>query len=193
MRVIAGKARRLILRSVPGFDTRPTLDKIKETLFNILTPYISGSSFLDLFSGSGGIGIEALSRGSSFCVFVDNDKNAIRCINENLAHTHLEDDALVLQKNVISAINELSIKGLKFDIVYMDPPYAAGFEKPVLEALKRADILNEDAIVIIEADKDTDMHFLEDSDFYMFREKLYKSNKHCFLRVRDALTEIQAQ
>ena len=183
MRVIAGKARRLILRSVPGFDTRPTLDKIKETLFNILAPYISGSSFLDLFSGSGSIGIEALSRGSSFCVFVDNDKRAVNCIKDNLRHTHLEDNALVLAKNVLAAISELSLKGYSFDIVYMDPPYAGGYEEAVLSTLLRSNILKEDSMVIIEADKHNELEFLKDSGFVLTREKIYKTNKHCFLKT----------
>ena len=183
MRVIAGKARRLILKSVPGFDTRPTLDKIKETLFNILAPYISGSSFLDLFSGSGSIGIEALSRGSSFCAFVDNDKRAVSCIKDNLHHTHLEEDAIVIAKNVLAAINELSLKGLSFDIVYMDPPYAAGCEEAVLSALYSSGILKEDSLVIIEADIHTDLGFVENIGFVITREKLYKTNKHCFLKV----------
>lgn len=170
------------MKSVPGFDTRPTLDKIKETLFNILTPYISGSSFLDLFSGSGSIGIEALSRGSSFCAFVDNDKRAVRCIQENLSHTHLEEDALVIAKNALAAINELSLKKFRFDIVYMDPPYASGYEKAVLDALIRSDIISDESIIIIEADKHTDLSFVENSGFMLTREKIYKTNKHCFLK-----------
>ena len=190
MRVIAGKARRLILKSVPGFDTRPTLDKIKETLFNILAPYISGSSFLDLFSGSGSIGIEALSRGSSFCAFAENNKQAVKCIQENLAHTHLSDDALVIPKNVLAAINELSLKGCVFDIVYMDPPYESGYEETVLETLKTSGIINENTLVIIEADKHNDFEFLKNSDYTVVREKIYKSNKHIFLRLNQSQNDM---
>ena len=185
MRVIAGKARRLILKSTPGFDTRPTTDKIKETLFNILQPDIPGSSFLDLFSGSGSIGIEALSREARFCVFVENDPKAVRCIQENLFHTHLSENALVLGKNVLSAINELSIKGKAFDIVYMDPPYHAGYEQDVLEALSRSGIITADSQVIIEADKHNNLDFIEQSAFYIAREKDYKTNKHFFLRLKE--------
>jgi len=186
MRVIAGKARRLILKSVPGFDTRPTIDKIKETLFNILAPYISGSSFLDLFSGSGSIGIEALSRGASLCAFVDNDPKAVRCIKENLDHTHLGEDALVIPKNALAAINELSIKRIRFDIVYMDPPYKAEYEEPVLEALARSGIIDADTMIIIEADRHNKMDFLERSQYAVYREKEYKTNKHVFLRLKDS-------
>ena len=184
MRVIAGKARRLILKSTPGFDTRPTLDKIKETLFNILQPDIPGSRFLDLFSGSGSIGIEALSRGAAMCVFVENNRRAASCIKENLEHTRLSDDALILDKNVLSAINELSIKRYSFDIVYIDPPYDLGCEQEVLAALAGSGIIDKDTQVIIEADRHNDLDFINDSDFYVFREKDYKTNKHYFLRLR---------
>ena len=185
MRVIAGKARRLILKSTPGFDTRPTSDKIKETLFNILGPDIPGSRFLDLFSGTGGIGIEALSRGSSFCAFVENAPKAVRCIQENLQHTHLEEDALVLPRNVLSAISELALKKQMFDIVYIDPPYKAGYEEPVLAALAQAGIIHADSLIIVEADKQNNLDFLEHSAFQIVRIKEYKTNKHFFLKLKD--------
>ena len=185
MRVIAGKARRLILKSTPGFDTRPTLDKIKETLFNILQPDIPGSSFLDLFSGSGGIGIEALSRGSRFCVFVENNRTAVRCIQENLEHTHLAENALVMSKNVLSAINELALRKYSFDIVYIDPPYKAGYEEETLKALADSGIIRSDSLVILETDIRNRLDFIQDSEYLIVREKDYKTNKHFFLRLKD--------
>ena len=90
MRVIAGSAKRLQLKTLDGLETRPTTDRIKETLFNMLTPYLYDCMFLDLFAGSGGIGIEALSRGGMESVFVDNNPDAVACIRENLKHTKLE-------------------------------------------------------------------------------------------------------
>ncbi|MBQ7581421.1 MAG: RsmD family RNA methyltransferase, partial [Lachnospiraceae bacterium] len=93
MRVIAGKCRSLLLKSVPGNTTRPTTDRIKETLFNILQSDIPGALFLDLFAGSGAIGIEALSRGAAHAWFVDHDPKAVRVIRDNLKFTRLEEDA----------------------------------------------------------------------------------------------------
>ena len=90
MRVIAGTARRLLLKTPEGLDTRPTTDRIKETLFNILMPMLPDAVFVDLFSGSGGIGIEALSRGARKAYFIENNQKAIACITENLEHTHLD-------------------------------------------------------------------------------------------------------
>ena len=175
MRVIAGKARRLTLKSVPGFDTRPTVDRIKETVFNILNPYIPGSAFLDLFSGSGGIGIEALSRGARIAVFVDASSKAVNCIEENLAITKLTDDAVVLRKTAVSAIHELSLKNYHFDIVYMDPPYAKGLEEETLRALEESGIIDEDTLIVIEADKKNTLPFLDETSFSIVREKNIKT------------------
>ena len=96
MRVIAGSARRLRLKTIDGMETRPTTDRIKETLFNMIHDDLYGCAFLDLFAGSGGIGIEALSRGAKSAVFVEKDKRAASCIRENLAATRLADRALVM-------------------------------------------------------------------------------------------------
>ncbi len=184
MRVIAGKARRLTLKSVPGFDTRPTIDRIKETLFNILNPYIPGSVFLDLFSGSGGIGIEALSRGARSSVFVDNSSKAVSVIEENLAFTKLAQDAVVLHKNAVSAIHELGLKKYRFDIVYMDPPYyKKGLEEETLHALKESGVVDEDTLIVVEADKNNTLDFIEKIGFTIVREKEYKTNKHFFVKL----------
>ena len=175
------------MKSTPGFDTRPTSDKIKETLFNILQPDIPGSRFLDLFSGSGGIGIEALSRGSSRCVFVENSKKAVQVIQENLEHTHLDEYAEVVPANAVAAIHALGIRGEQFDIVYIDPPYSKGYEEPVLEALAQAGIVTPDTQVILEADIHNQLDFLQDrpdSPFAVVRNKVYKTNQHYFLQLK---------
>ena len=105
MRVIAGKARRILLKTVEGLDTRPTTDRIKETLFNILQPDLPGARVLDLFSGSGALGIEALSRGAAYGVFVENSSKALQCIRENLSATDLESQARVIGMDVLSALS----------------------------------------------------------------------------------------
>ncbi len=184
MRVIAGKARRLTLKSTPGLDTRPTIDRIKETLFNIINPRIEGCAFLDLFSGSGSIGIEALSRGARVSFFVENNAKAVKCIEDNLAFTRLSDQAVVMKKSVLAAINELSLKKCTFDIVYMDPPYHAGLEEGTLKALAGSGIIDEDTLIIIEADKYNNLDFLPDTPFEIVREKNYKTNKHFFIQLR---------
>ena len=104
MRVIAGTARRLLLKTPEGMDTRLTTDRIKETLFNMLMPYLPGAVFLDLFSGSGGIGIEAISRGAKKAYFVEDSQKAINCITENVEHTHFEEQAVILKQDVFAAL-----------------------------------------------------------------------------------------
>ena len=110
MRVIAGSARSLPLKTIEGTDTRPTQDRIKETLFNMLQSDIPGCKFLDLYSGSGAIGIEALSRGAAKAVLVENSKKAVECIKDNLTFTKLADKADVMEMDVLSAINRLKGK-----------------------------------------------------------------------------------
>ena len=133
MRVIAGKARSLRLKTIEGMDTRPTTDRIKETLFNMIQPSIADSRFLDLFAGSGGIGIEALSRGASWCVFVEQQRKAAECIRENLEHTHLAERAVLMEENVMYALKRLDKKGEAFSFIFMDPPYGKLLEKDFLK------------------------------------------------------------
>ena len=133
MRVIAGKCRSLPLKTVPGRQTRPTTDRIKETLFNMLQPYLPDARFLDLFAGSGAIGIEALSRGAERAWFVEQNKAAADCIRQNLKFTKLEQQAVLLPMEAHAALQ--SLQGQEpFDCIFMDPPYDKGLEKDVLYA-----------------------------------------------------------
>ncbi|MCD8018674.1 MAG: RsmD family RNA methyltransferase, partial [Clostridiales bacterium] len=111
MRVIAGTARHLKLKTLEGNNTRPTTDRIKETLFNMLSFEVEDSRFLDLFGGSGGIGIEALSRGAREAVFVEHNRRAATCIRENLLHTHLQDKAVVMEQDFMTALRQLNRRG----------------------------------------------------------------------------------
>lgn len=187
MRVIAGTARRLLLKTPEGMDTRPTTDRIKETLFNILQEDIPGSVFLDLFSGSGGIGIEALSRGAEKAYFVDHSPKAVACIQQNLVSTRLADRALVLKQDVCSALDSIGRRGreTKADIIFMDPPYNCGYEKQVLPVLGKMPYVTADTIIITEAALKTDFSYVEEMGFVLEREKCYKTNKHVFLRVKE--------
>ena len=155
MRVIAGKARRIPLVTVKGMETRPTTDRTKETLFNMIAHGLCNCTFLDLFSGSGAIGIEAISRGVKKAVFVENNPNAIQCIMENLKKTQLEDQAEVIR------------------------------EKEVLTYLAKSDLLEKDALIIVEASLATDFSYLEELGFLMIKQKKYKTNMHVFISVEE--------
>ena len=180
MRVIAGTARSLQLITPEGNDTRPTTDRIKETLFNMIQFDIPGCVFADLFAGSGAIGIEALSRGASKTFFIENDKKAINCIEDNLRHTKLMDKAVVLKQDAVMAL-QYSIHE-PVDIVFADPPYQKGFAEMILGASKASKAVTEDTILIMEAAKEEDFSFSSDYGFEMIKEKVYKTNKHIFLK-----------
>ena len=178
MRVIAGSARRTQLKTLEGMDTRPTTDRIKETLFNMIAPYLYDSIFLDLFAGSGGIGIEALSRGAMEAVFVEKNPKAMACVKENLQKTHFERKGMTMQMDVMTALYKL--EGEKqFDYIFMDPPYKKGFEEEVLSIIDRSSICTEDTVVIVESSLDTEIPDFE--KLKVIRVKEYKTNKHTFL------------
>lgn len=161
MRVIAGKARRLKLKTSEGLETRPTADRVKESLFNMINADIYDCRFLDLFSGSGAIGIEALSRGAKSAVFVENSRICMDIIIENLKFTRLQEFADVINQDVIDAINELGARKAVFDIIFIDPPYAAGFYEPVLKAIANARILSENGYVVAESANNFDFPQVE--------------------------------
>lgn len=180
MRVIAGSAKRLQLKTLDGMDTRPTTDRIKETLFNMLSPYLYDCIFLDLFAGSGGIGIEALSRGAMEAVFVEKNPKAMTYIRENLKYTRLERKALTISSDVMTALYRL--EGEKqFDFIFMDPPYNQQLERKVLEYLAGSQLLADEGVIIVEASKDTSFDYLEELGFSLIKEKVYKTNKHVFI------------
>lgn len=179
MRVIAGKARRIQLDTPKGQEVRPTTDRIKETLFNILNPYIYDSYFLDLFSGSGAIGIEALSRGAKEVTFIENNQQALACIKDNLERTKLIKNANIYNSDVIKALKKINDK--KFDLIFMDPPYNKAFEKDVLVFLSQSDIINQNTIIIVESDLETKFDYLNELGFNTYKIKKYKNNKHIFI------------
>ena len=169
------------LKTIPGLDTRPTTDRIKETLFNILQPYMCGCRFLDIFAGSGGIGIEALSRGADFCAFIEKNRKAVKIIEENLKFTRLDNRARILGQEALTALRLLEGED-PFDCVFMDPPYGKGLEEQVLAVLKDASYVSDETLIIVEASLDTYFSYLESYGFATVREKKYKTNMHVFIR-----------
>lgn len=185
MRVIAGTARRLPLKTPDGMDVRPTTDRIKETLFNMLQSDIPGTVFIDLFSGSGAIGIEALSRGARRAYFVETANKALYCIRQNLTFTKLEDRAIVIRQEACSALRGINEDAV--DIIFMDPPYDCGHEQNVLAVLQYMPYVTKDTRIIIEASLYTDFSWLKDTAFTLVKEKRYKTNKHIFCRLEPSL------
>lgn len=153
MRVISGSARGKKLKSPSDQSVRPTLDRIKENIFNIIGFGIRNAEVLDLFAGSGALGIEALSRGAKRCVFVDNDKRSVALVQANLKTTALEKNAELLSTDAENAIHRLFSKGEKFDYIFLDPPYQQGIIQKILKQLEKCNIMQEGGILIIETDR----------------------------------------
>lgn len=191
MRVIAGSARSLPLKTLDTLDTRPTQDRIKETLFNILQTDLPGCLFVDLFAGSGGIGIEALSRGAKKAWFIENNPKAAAIIRQNLDFTNLADKADLMTTDVIRGLASLERLTDPMDIIFMDPPYEQGLEKQVLEYLSSR--IQEGACkyvdsytrIVIETKLNADFDYLPQLGFEADRIKRYKTNQHIFIRLQD--------
>ncbi len=183
MRVIAGSRRSLPLKTLEGDNTRPTADKYKETLFNCLQMDVPESLFLDLFSGSGAIGIEALSRGAKHAVLVENNKQALDIIKQNIHFTKFENEAEIVKSDVISYLSRLG--KVNFDIIFIDPPYGKGLEKEALEILSTKTFTNPDFKIVVEAKLEEDFSFIDDTKFMIYKTKNYKTNKHVFLCGRE--------
>ena len=170
MRVIAGTARSLPLKTPEGMDTRPTTDRIKETLFNMLQTYIPDCVFVDIFSG----------RGARKAYFIENAPKALACIEDNLAFTKMKDRAIVLKQDACAGLTGIYEKHV--DVIFMDPPYDQEQERRVLEQLRYAKYVSEETLILVEASLHTDFSYAEDLGFEVIREKKYKTNKHVFLR-----------
>lgn len=151
MRVITGSARGRRLKELGGMETRPTTDRVKEGLFSALQFDIEGRRVLDLFAGTGQLGIEALSRGAAGCVFVDRRAEAVGCIRENLRLTGLSDRAQVVSGESMTYLKSVREK---FDLIFLDPPYAAGLLEQALAHIARYDLLNPHGIIAAECPAD---------------------------------------
>ena len=152
MRIIAGKFGGRRLKAVPGMKTRPTTDKVKESMFNIIGPYFDGGNVLDLFAGSGGLSIEAVSRGAGQAYLIDRQYQAIKTIKENVAVTKAEDQFQIFKTDARKALTKLAEKQIKFDLVFLDPPYKQQKIVDDLLKMKTLGLLNPNATIMCETD-----------------------------------------
>ncbi len=181
MRVITGKARGRKLETLSGEKVRPTTDRIKEAIFSILQFDIEGRRFLDLFSGSGQMGIEALSRGAKEAVFVDSSKNSIAVIKRNLQSTALQENAKILN---IDSLSFLAMKNGQFDIAYLDPPYGTGLLQEALPLV--AQIMRKSGVIICESPINEKI-LSNYGEFLLDREYRYGKIKIYTFRHKDLL------
>ena len=147
MRVVGGKYRGKVLKTFQGTEVRPTSDRAKESLFNILAPHIMGATVLDLFAGTGQLGIEALSRDAKSAVFIDEREDACKLVRENLKRARLEESAKVIRSDYSTYLKRCREK---FDIIFLDPPYAEVFLENALKMITEIDILQSGGIIVTE-------------------------------------------
>lgn len=165
MRIISGSRKGLRLKGPKGNETRPTEDRIKESLFNILFDISSEDLVLDLFAGSGSVGLEFVSRGAKKVYFVDRSKNSIDCINDNIEHTKSKEESIVIKSDFDKAINLFSKKKIKFDYIFMDPPYEKGFILKGLKGISEKELLSDGGIIIVEHESKLEL----EEDLYDFK------------------------
>lgn len=186
MRVIAGSARGIQLKTIPEFTTRPTVDRVKENMFNIIQHNVYGSIVLDLFSGSGGLCIESLSRGASKAFFIEKNPKCIPVINDNIEKTRLSDRAVVVNTDFEFFLTKAKRDGLIFDIIFLDPPHKKGLGIKALEIISKNNLLNDGGIIVVEHHPDEDYPD-ECYNFNKFKFKKYGNTTLSFYKPKEEI------
>ena len=194
MRVISGSARGTILHSIDKISTRPTLDRVKESLFNIIQNSIEDATVLDLFSGSGAIAIEFLSRGAKKAYICEKSKDAVQMIYKNLEKTRLENGAVVYNIDYLECLKKLKNENIKLDIIFLDPPYKEDLAVKAIEQISNMDLLNENGIIIFETDepeRDINEIYGDKIKYKMYDLRKYGRASLIFLKERKQDGDIQ--
>ena len=179
MRVISGSARGKKLLSLEGSATRPTTDRVKESMFNIVMPYIRDAKVLDLFAGSGALGIEALSRGAAHCTFLENARDAAAVIRKNLEGTKLSDSSKPVEGDALAFLDRTQES---FSLIFLDPPYDGGFYEPVLEKIAKRGLLDRDGVLVLE--KRADTQIIVPDTMEVEKERKYGHTTVCILKMK---------
>lgn len=157
MRIISGSARGLKLATLEGTETRPTLDRVKEPLFSIIQTKIKDAKVLDLFAGSGALGLEALSRGAQNAVFTDISKRAVEVINQNIKRMKFEEKSVVLNQSYEKTLKDLASESKEFDLIFLDPPYASGLLENAIQEIISYNLLSKEGIIVVETDMESEL------------------------------------
>lgn len=183
MRIIAGRMKGTKLFTLDGINTRPTLDRVKEPLFSIINFKLEDSIVLDLFSGSGALGLESISRGAKKAYLCDNSYDAIRIIKQNVEKTKANNEAVIVSEKFEKVLNDFSLKKIKFDIVFLDPPYKTDYAEIATKIIIEKNLLNDNGIIIIETDsKEKVIEKIQNIDVTMYDERKYGRVILLFLR-----------
>lgn len=167
MRIISGVARGARLITLEGTETRPTLDRVKEPLFSIIQMHIRGAKVLDLFAGSGALGLESLSRGAESAVFADISDRAINVINQNIQKTKFADKSVVFKKSYDEVLKQMADEGKVFDLIFLDPPYESGLLENAIQDILKYNLLSKDGLVIVETDLESELQKVQNSGLHI--------------------------
>ncbi len=174
MRIISGSARGTKLYTLDGMNTRPTLDRVKEPLFNILNFDLENAVVLDLFAGSGALGLEAISRGAKKAIFCEKNRNAIEIIEKNIEKTRFTNKSLLIKNDFEKGLTYINNQNIKVDIVFIDPPYKTDLAKKSVEKILDIDILNDNFIMVIETDEpERILNDIEDMNITVYDKRKY--------------------
>lgn len=183
MRIITGKAKGCKLKTPPGLNTRPTTDRVKESIFNILSSKTQDAQILDIFAGTGNMGLEALSRHGASAVFVDQNSVSINVIRDNAHHTKLIERATIIKGDVMTALTKFSQQSRKFDLVFCDPPYNKGWAQKVTDFFRCNNLLNRHGVLVMEHDKNDVLDGYEGELFRLVRSETYGITKISFYQL----------
>lgn len=181
MRIITGKARGLKLTVPKNMDVRPTADRVKESLFNIIGTKIIGARVLDMFAGTGNLGLESWSRGAAAVTFVDESRESLRLVQSNIVKCRAEADVQVLKGSAVNIIEHLHHQGLKFDFAFCDPPYNKGWVQKVLQKMEHFQVLEDGGYLIIEHSKHDEIGVLA-ACFELVRQEHYGETLLSFIK-----------
>lgn len=192
MRIITGKAKGCKLKAPQGMNTRPTTDRIKESIFNILQNKTQKARILDVFAGTGNLGLEALSRGGTVAVFVDQSAASVNVIRQNASHTRLLEQAVILKSDVLKALERLQRQGERFDLIFCDPPYNQGLAQKTVEFLRQSQLLNQHGVLVVEHDKNDVLEPYLGELFTLVRSEIYGITKISFYQLL-TMEDIEAE
>lgn len=185
MRIISGSARGTKLYTLDGMNTRPTLDRVKEPLFNILNFDLENAVVLDLFAGSGALGLEAISRGAKKAIFCEKNRNAIEIIEKNIEKTRFTNKSLLIKNDFEKGLTYINNQNIKVDIVFIDPPYKTDLAKKSVEKILDIDILNDNFIMVIETDEpERILNDIEDMNITVYDKRKYGRVSIIFLNKK---------
>ncbi|WP_226665865.1 16S rRNA (guanine(966)-N(2))-methyltransferase RsmD [Metabacillus litoralis] len=188
MRVVSGDFKGRQLKAVPGVTTRPTTDKVKEAIFNMVGPYFEGGTALDLFAGSGGLGIEALSRGIDHCIFVDREAKAIQTIHKNLELCRATGSSEVYRNDAERAIKPIVKRGVQFSLIFLDPPYKQQKLKALINMIDENNLLKKNGYIITEHGSDVELD-IEIGRFIQLKHETYGMSSITIYRINSGQEE----